>query len=419
MPSSITHTNADIKAQHFSFHAEGVARLNHGSFGSAPTCLQEEQQQHQKRWLTQPDQMYCESLFNEIAESRKAISEMINCRADDVIYVENATVGGVIVAQRVMWGFMEGEFQKGDVVLLMNCSYGSVKKMFRGYCERAGARLVYLNVPFPLEREEQVIEELQRILDEEKGRICLAVLDHISSMPSMVFPIKQMVSMCHDAGVKEVFVDAAHAIGSVHVDVTDIGAEYYVSNLHKWLFCPAGVSFFHSKPEVQGKLHHPIIGHYYQMGIVSEAAWVGTRDYSPYLTVPKAIEFYKTVLGGRNVAEYLKEGAMEKAKMLAQAWGTALAVPEHMCASLVMVCLPESIKLQNQMEAMRWRTWIRKDYNIEAAIFSNGDGTDRGYVRLSYQIYNTDSDYERFRDCILEIKEKQLPEEYKRLDRFI
>lgn len=38
----------------------------------------------------------------------------------------------------------------------------------------------------------------------------------------------------------QVYVDGAHAIGCVELDMHDIGAEYYSSNLHKWMFCPPG-----------------------------------------------------------------------------------------------------------------------------------------------------------------------------------
>jgi hypothetical protein len=99
--------------------------------------------------------------------------------------------------------------------------------------------------------------------------------------------LKALLAIGHkvmDAGClfAQVFVDGAHAIGNVDVDVTvltfinvslfrprreplsragsavrqgeklyicisilvtpmqDIGAEYYVSNMHKWMFCPSG-----------------------------------------------------------------------------------------------------------------------------------------------------------------------------------
>lgn len=49
----------------------------------------------------------------------------------------------------------------------------------------------------------------------------------------MVLPVQELTALCHAAGVKEVFIDGAHSIGQVPIDVRAIDAEYYVSNLHK------------------------------------------------------------------------------------------------------------------------------------------------------------------------------------------
>lgn len=43
----------------------------------------------------------------------------------------------------------------------------------------------------------------------------LACLDHISSLPAMVLPVAKLVGLCRDAGFKRVFVDGAHAPGTV------------------------------------------------------------------------------------------------------------------------------------------------------------------------------------------------------------
>ena len=56
-----------------------------------------------------------------------------------------------------------------------------------------------------------------------------------SSMPSVIYPIADMVAACHKRGVR-VMVDGAHAPGQLPLDVAAVGADWYTGNLHKWSF---------------------------------------------------------------------------------------------------------------------------------------------------------------------------------------
>lgn len=47
---------------------------------------------------------------------------------------------------------------------------------------------------------------------EQNPGIKLAVLDHISSAPGLIFPIKRIIEYLHSKNIK-VVVDAAHAVG--------------------------------------------------------------------------------------------------------------------------------------------------------------------------------------------------------------
>ena len=56
-------------------------------------------------------------------------------------------------------------------------------------------------------------------------------------MPSVIFPIKELVALCHRYGAR-VMVDGAHAPGQLPLNVEEVGADWYTGNLHKWSFTP-------------------------------------------------------------------------------------------------------------------------------------------------------------------------------------
>ncbi|XP_014512009.1 probable L-cysteine desulfhydrase, chloroplastic [Vigna radiata var. radiata] len=152
--------------------------------------------------------------------------------------MDNATIDVAIALQHTAWNFREGRFQKGDVVLMLHYAYGAVKKSMEAYVTRAGNNLVEVPLPFPVNSNDEIISEFRKALERGKSngnRVRLTVIDHVTSM-LCVIPVKEFIQICREEGVDQVFVDATHSIGCTDVDMKEIGADFYTSNLHKWFF---------------------------------------------------------------------------------------------------------------------------------------------------------------------------------------
>ena len=211
-------------------------------------------------------------------------------------------------------------------------TYGAVKKAIKAYFSRSGGYVIEIQFSFPVNSNDEIVSEFKKALEKAKTsgrRVRLALIDHVTSMPSILIPVKELVKICREEGVDQVFVDAAHGIGCTDVDVKEIGADFYTSNLHKWFFCPPSVGFLYCKnlPKCLD-LHHPIVSHEYGNGLAIECGWVGTRDYSPLLAVPAALEFINRFENGiEGIKKKNHDEVVEMGKMLAQAWGINLGAP--------------------------------------------------------------------------------------------
>ncbi|KAK9067744.1 hypothetical protein SSX86_011855 [Deinandra increscens subsp. villosa] len=402
----------------FAHHQLGVARINNGSFGSCPASIIAAQKRWQLKFLQQPDDFFFNQLPAQILRSRTLIKDLIN--ADDVSevsIVDNATTAAAIVLQHVGWAFAEGRFNKGDAVVMLHCAFQAVKKSIEAYVTRAGGSVIVVHLPFPVNSNEEIISEFKLGLAKGKlnGRkVRLAIIDHITSMPSVIIPVRELVQICREEGVNQVFVDAAHSVGSIPVDVKNIGADFYVSNLHKWFFCPPSVALLYCrKSSLSSDLHHPVVSHEYGNGLAIESAWIGTRDYSSQLLVPEVIDFVNRFEGGiHGIMSKNHEAVIEMAKMLAKSWGTNLGSPPEMCPSMAMVGLPSSLGVLSDNDALNLRNHLREKFSVEVPIHYQplkdaevGPRDERcgfitGYARISHQVYNTIDDYLKFRDAV-------------------
>ncbi|KAI4349860.1 hypothetical protein L6164_010407 [Bauhinia variegata] len=403
-------TDLEIQSE-FSHHDLAVARINNGSFGCCPASVIAAQQEWQHKFLRQPDHFYFNELKKGILQSRTIIKELVNAEhVDEISIVDNATTAAAIVLQQTAWAFQEGKFQKGDVVIMLHYAYGAVKKSIEAYVLRAGGKVIEVPLPFPVSSNDEIISEFRKALERGKAdgkRVRLAVIDHVTSMPSVVIPVKELVKICREEGVDQVFVDAAHAIGCTDVDMKEIGADFYTSNLHKWFFCPPSVAFLYSRKSPRGSdLHHPVVSHEYGNGLAIESAWIGTRDYSAQLVVPAVLEFVNRFEGGiEGIKKRNHDAVVEMGEMLTRAWGTHLGSPPDMCASLIMVGLPACLGIMSDSDALKLRTHLRDHFGVEVPIYyrppKDGEvGSVTGYARISHQVYNKVDDYYKFRDAV-------------------
>ncbi|KAK1418540.1 hypothetical protein QVD17_27685 [Tagetes erecta] len=406
---SLNHLHIDILSE-FSHHDPTIARINNGSFGSCPASVIEAQKRYQLRFLKQPDDFYFNHFTQSILRSREAVKTLVNAKhVDEISIVDNVTTSAAIVLQHVMWSFFDSKFKPGDTAVMLHYAYPAFKKSVEAYFTRAGGKVIEVKMSYPVSSNDEIVTAFKNALELGKSnnrKVRLAVIDHITSMPSVVIPVKELVKMCRSEKVDCIFVDAANALGSVEVDVQDIGADFYTSNLHKWLFCPPAVAFLHCKDPEASKLHHPVVSHHYGNGIANESSWIGTRDYSAQLVIPEALEFVDRFEGGIDgLAKWNHEKVVEMAEMLVKAWGTKLGTPVDMCSSTAMVGLPACLGIMNDADAMKLRSILRERFKVEVPIYvrqaKDGEVDPvMGYARISHQIYNTDDNYYRFRDAI-------------------
>jgi selenocysteine lyase/cysteine desulfurase len=129
---------------------------------------------------------------------------------------------------------------------------------------------------------------------------------------------------------------------------------------------------------------------------------IGTMDYSPYMTVPAALEFRRQIGGEEAIQNYTHNLAREGGAYLARMYGTEVLQDEDQMGSLVDVRLPIDDPYDPVIMTPGWwiDTFVYRYTSLFApAYMHNGSW----WVRHSAQIYNDMSDFENAAELFLEV----------------
>ncbi len=265
-----------------------VIFLNHGSFGATPRTVFETYGAWQRRLEWQPVQFLGVELAGHLAEARAALGGYLSADADDLVYIPNATFGVNVVAHSLRLG-------PGDEVLTTDHEYGACDRVWRYLSARQGFAYGRQSLPLPLGSAEEVVAQLWAGVT---PRTRVIFLSHITSPTAVRLPVAAVCARARAEGILTV-IDGAHAPGQIDLDLTTLGADFYTGNAHKWLSSPKGAAFLYARRAVQPMVEPLVIGWgweaepgmSYGSRFLDHQQWLGTIDYSAYLSVPAAIRF--------------------------------------------------------------------------------------------------------------------------------
>ena len=201
-----------------------VVFLNHGSFGATPRPVFEAYQAWQRRLERQPVLLLGREVETHLAEARHTLATYLQADGDDLVYVPNATFGVNLVARSLDLG-------AGDEVLTTDHEYGACDRVWRFLGQKRGFRYVQQHIPLPTSSPEEIVAHFwQGVTPNTK----LIYLSHITSSTALRLPVEAICQRAREAGILTL-IDGAHAPGQIPLNLTEIGADFYTGNCHKWL----------------------------------------------------------------------------------------------------------------------------------------------------------------------------------------
>lgn len=157
---------------------------------------------------------------------------------EEIIFTKGTTESINLVA----YSFGEAYVHPGDEIIVSEMEHHSDIVPWQMLAARKGARVVML--PFD-DSGELRIDLLPGLITERTRLIAVA---HVSNVLGTINPIREITAIARAKGVK-VLVDGAQAVQHMPVNVRELGVDFYVFSSHK-IYGPNGVGVLYGRKEL-------------------------------------------------------------------------------------------------------------------------------------------------------------------------
>jgi cysteine desulfurase/selenocysteine lyase len=174
--------------------------------------------------------------------ARDKIKHFINASSDEIIFVRGATEGINLVAA----SYGRHNLKKDDEILVSCLEHHANIVPWQMLCAETGAVLRII----PVDETGQI--DMQSYKNLLSSKVKIVATAYVSNSLGTITPIKEIVAMAHQYGVK-VLVDAAQAVPHFKVDVNDLDCDFLVFSGHK-LFGPTGIGVLFGKKDILNEM---------------------------------------------------------------------------------------------------------------------------------------------------------------------
>src|SRR5437763_9012180 len=375
-----------------------ITYLNHGSFGATPIAVLAKQDEYRTRLGREPVRFMVRELEPLLDAARAEVAAFVGAEAEDIAFVANATAGINAVLRSL-------DLDRHDELLVTTHEYNASRNALDYVCSLAGAKVVVVDVPFPIASPDVVVE---RVLEKVSERTRLLLIDHITSQTALILPVARIVAELRARGV-DTPIDGAHAPGQIPLDLRAIGAAYYTGNFHKWVCAPKGAGMLYVARNRRASIRPTAISHGANAArtdrsrYLLEFDWTGTFDPTSWLCVPESLRFMASRVDG-GWPEVMRRNhalALAARDLICDRLGIAKPAPDDMLGAMAAFPLPDGTALDASAlyGGEPLQDALLFEHNIEVPVMPWPYPPKRT-LRISAQMYNTIEEYERLAEAL-------------------
>ena len=347
---------------------------------------------------------YATEVSRKMSNCRNKMGKMFNAReTGEIIFTKNATHSLNQVAKGLSW-------EKGDIVLTSDREHNSNLVPWLQLEEEKGIdhRVVYSKPDNTFD-----LEAFEAACADAGSKLKMVSLSHVGNLDGVAIPVKEATRIAKDYGAM-VCIDGAQSTPHMKVDVQDLGIDFMAFSIHK-MMGPSGMGGLWGRMELLENMR----------SITSGGSTVDTSHYDSLTWSKPPARFegglgnYAGILGTNAAIDYISEIDLDAVhehevslnkvmtSILKDVDGMRIIGPEDatkrggICSILFDTIDSHDIAILLDEAA---DVMVRSGMHCVHSWF-NGKGLDRGSLRASAYLYNTEDEVRLFAETLVEAVE--------------
>lgn len=330
-------------------------------------------------------------------ETRRKVADFIGANEEEVIFTKNTTEAINTVASGLKWKI-------GDKVVTTLLEHHS---NFLPWL-RLKSLGVELDIVKPDKNGKFNVSDFKEVID-DKTR--LVAVTHVSNVLGTITPIEEISAICEKKNAL-LLVDGAQSVPHIHVDVRNLGCNFLCFSGHKMLG-PTGTGILWMKEDFFDRLEPLNFGG----GMIDDVSINGYELTKGYERFEGGTPNIAGVIGFGRAIDYLKKIGMDKIK------DHEAKLTERLSEGLLEIRRVEIYGSLNSKERIGSVSFNIKDLNPHDVALMLDEasnimvrsghhccmplmkyfGLKEGAVRVSFYLYNTEEEVDRFLETVKEI----------------
>ena len=300
-----------------------IINLNNGGVSPAPKTVQDAMKRYYDLANEAPS-YYMWRLMDQGREPLRAnLARMAGCDKEEIAMNRNTSEG----LDTIIFGL---PLKKGDEVVVCKQDYNHVCFSWKQRELRDGIKINWVDLKLPSEDEAYLVKQY---VDAFTPQTKVVNITHVINWNGQILPVRRIADEARKRGI-EVIVDGAHSFAHFDFKIPNLGADYFATSLHKWMYAPIGSGMLYIRKE-KIKNIYPLFGtDKPQDDNIRKFENLGTRPFYIEQAIGKAVEF-NDMIGLERKAKrlhYLKNYWMERVKDLPKVQLSTSLKPEWGCA---------------------------------------------------------------------------------------